>query len=352
MRLIVLVLSFLISVCAFSGVIPLTGYGALPRGYDFGDPSPPEITPTGNVRIYTTGGYILSWNNSQSFLSGRPATLSALKLFHPGHEPFNEKMGEDIWDPTVRDGILYGGVMTPQKGRIFANEDDDSWSRRVYAFRKMNGKWVREPLPLSGPLPSKPTWIGHTYGHHFISDEQNQTYMFYEKVTEERNGLPWTTEIFARKMSDAFHLTGPEISILTLKTHWPATRRSFGGQLVEGPRPFKAMNRYFISFSAGDYGSDEYGMHLLVSQKITGPYVPYLTSNRSDLFHFGQNVEKNIPMTWGAARAAFFEMHGKWWTVFHGIKDDSDFNEKRNLWLAPVSIDRCGSLYCRVIVSP
>lgn len=322
------IFAFLISL-SVQAVIPLTGSGSLPKGLDFGDPSPPKIS-SDKVEVFTTGGFILTWRNIDDLLSGKAATLSQLKLENPD---------EDIWDPTIENGVLYGGVM-----KTHGDEDRDSWSRRVYAFRNVNGKWMREQHPLSGPLPSKPTWLGHSYGHHFIDG-----YMFYEKVTIERNNSPWTTEIFARKMKDPFHLTGPEIPILKLSQDWARARRSFGGKLVEGPRPFKANGIYFISFSAGDYTSDDYGIHLMASKNLLGPYEPYLTPDKKDLKDFAVDIEKKLPLTWGGARAAFFEARGKHWALFHGIKDDGSSAEGlRNVWLSPVTIGNCEDVRCQI----
>lgn len=324
-------------------VIPLTGYGDLPSGRDFGDPSPPFQTEN-KVQVFTTGGYVLTWKKIDELIAGKPAELSQLKLYHPDGSPFWENFGEDIWDPTIENGVLYGGVMTPPRGLVHAREDRDGWSRRVYAFRNVNGKWTREREPLTGKVPETPTWLGHSYGHHFF-----EGYMFYEKVTEEKNNLPWTTEIFARKMRDPFHLSGPEIPILKITRDWARTRRSFGGKLVEGPRPFKARGIYFISFSAGDYGSDDYGIHLMASKNLLGPYEPYLTPEKTDLVDFASHIEEKLPLTWGGARAAFFEVAGKHWALFHGIKDVPESPEGlRNVWLSRVMIDGCAALNCKI----
>lgn len=327
-------------------IIPLTGEGRLPKGLDFGDPSPPYFYPN-RVEVYTTGGYVLQWKSIDQLLQGKPATVSFIKLFHNDRTPFSFELGEDIWDPTIENGLLYGGVMVPPPGHRNANEDDHSWTRRVFAFKNIQGKWVREKYPLSGPLPAKPTWLGHTYGHHFITADNGERYMFYEKVTEDRNNTPWKTEIFARKMRDLFNLTGPEIPILKLNRIWDQARRSFGGSLVEGPRPFKANGIYFISFSAGDYQSDDYGIHILASKNLLGPYKPYLTPDKRDLKNFSDSIEKQVPMTWGAARASFFEVNGKFYSLFHGIKDTgSEINGLRNVWLGELEISNCKDVYC------
>lgn len=343
MRIFLLVLLSL----SVNAVTPLTGERNLPQGVDFGDPSPPYVSAN-KVEVFTTGGFVLTWKKMSDLLSGKPARLSQLKIHHPDGTPFLEEAGEDIWDPTIDDGVLYGGVLTPPKGQRHAHEDRDSWTRRVYAFRNVNGKWVREPYPLTGPVPQTPTWIDHAYGHHFITVDGIR-YMFYERVTEERNNTPWKTELFARKMKDAFTLTGPEVSILRLTKNWPRIRRSFGGTLAEGPRPFFARGIYFISFSAGDYTSDDYGIHLLASKNILGPYEPYLTKDKKDLVDFAATIEKKLPLTWGGARASFFEAEGKHWALFHGIRETGEeVNGLRNVWLSPVSIGACDGVRCEI----
>ena len=326
-----------------AAVIPLTGEGNLPKNEDFGDPSLPYVS--GNkVEVYTTNGLVLTWKKIDDLLSGKPAKLSHLKTYQP-----DGSLITDIWDPTIDDGVLYGGVLTPPPGH---RGDDDSafrWNRRVYAFRNVNGKWIREPQPLLGPLPKEFTWIDHSYGHHFITDKNGVRYMFYERVSEHRNNLPWKTEIFARRMKDAFTLEGPEVQILKLKKDWPSIRRSFGGVLAEGPRPFYSNGLYFISFSAGDYTSDDYGIHLMASKNILGPYEPYLNKEKSDLVDFSAALDEKLPLTWGGGRAVFFEAKGKLWTMFHGIRMNGEVNrEKRNVWLSPVSISDCQDVKCTV----
>jgi hypothetical protein len=104
---------------------------------------------------------------------------------------------------------------------------------------------------------------------------------------------------------------------------------------------------YFISFSGGDYNSAKYGIHLLIAENMLGPYRPYLNSVGTDLKDFGKDIEKQIPLTWGAGRAVFFEFQNQWWILFHGIPSrDGKAPEdgKRNLFLAPVDFENLDSL--------
>ena len=51
---------------------------------------------------------------------------------------------------------------------------------------------------IFGPIPQKPIWVGHNYGHDFVRDADGKMFMFYERVSEEEEGTPLKTEIFAR----------------------------------------------------------------------------------------------------------------------------------------------------------
>jgi Glycosyl hydrolases family 43 len=340
--------------CANREFKSLTGGRNQPKNLDFGDPSPPDFSQKNIIHVYTTGGFVLSWrgaNALENFLSGKSATVEQLKIFHPDSTPLNVEAGEDVWDPTIeaslenpRERVLYGSVMSPVSGKSDAQWPQDNWSRRTYAFHLENNRWIREDEPLIEKLPRSATWLGHNYGHQFIKDQRGQTFVFYEKVTEERAGLPWKTEIFAKKMKDSWSTTGEEISILKVPSSpWPSSRRSFGGSLLEGPRPFFSQGKYFISFSAGEYASANYGIHLAWSERIEGPYNPVL--ERNNLKDYGQQIETKRKLTWGAARASFFEVNGIWWTLFHGIDQVSDGpieEGRRNIFLAPVEIQPQG----------
>ncbi|RYZ69682.1 MAG: hypothetical protein EOP05_14440, partial [Proteobacteria bacterium] len=195
---------------AFALSVALTGGAGQPRGFDFGDPSPPDLTDTKQVKVYTTGGEILTWPRGSEespleyLLAGRSAKHERLRVAHADGTPFDaEVAGEDVWDPTVERSlenpnelILYAGAMKPNVGRSNADWPQDNWRRRTFAFKKRDGVWVMSAKPLFDD-PTNDTeegsWVGHNYGHAFLKDEKGNTFVFYERVTEERDGLPWTT---------------------------------------------------------------------------------------------------------------------------------------------------------------
>jgi hypothetical protein len=187
----------------------LTGDNGRPEGEDFADPSPPDLSVPGEVRVYTTNNFALVWKDSggepaaDRFLRGEAPVVEYLDLTDTdGLTP----MG--AWDPTIEffglktgpQRILYAGVMTPPAGQPFAIWPDDNWRRRVSAFAWKDQHWVRMSNNVEEAPPDQPTWINHSYGHQIVRDRDGKQWMFYERVTQEQNGFPWLTEIFARQM--------------------------------------------------------------------------------------------------------------------------------------------------------
>lgn len=346
-------MTYLLIVLLLSGsqaeVLRLTGVPGFPSGTDFGDPSVPNIV--GNeVHVYTTGGEKLVWKSKKDFLKGAPARHEEIIVFHDDGETQLDVAGagEDIWDPTIEyfpgqnEPILFGSIMFRREGERFAYWPEDHWSRRTFAFKNKNGRWVREKESLFGPRPPHPRWLDHNYGHHFIQDN-GRIWMFYERVADD-DGRPWITELFARELYNGTQLVGPEITIFEIPSDkpWPSAVRGDGTLLVEGPRPFKVGDRYLLSFSAGDFYADDYGIHLLWADHVTGPYRPILNED-GDFKNFSEDIEKELPLKRGAARGAFFEMDGKWYVLFHGIPQNAD-TQMRDVFLAPVKIDMRGQI--------
>ena len=317
--------------------VRLTGKSVTPVN-DYADPSIPEFLEDGSVRVLSTNGIILTWKTKKSFLKGSTPEISMLKAAHPDGTPFSDELGEDLWDPAFHelDGerVLLAGTMTPPPGQKNARWPDDHWSRRVYLFHEKNGTWIREAKPFISSAPREHTWLNHGYGHEFLEDN-GELYVFYERVSEERNHSPWKTEIFMKKVSGQ-KTAGHEIKVLRIpEPPWKRSLRSFGGSLVEGPRPFKKDGTFYISFSAGDYNSRNYGIHLLHAKTITGPYEPFL--DKDDLKDFSSSIQRATPMTWGAGRGTFFNLGSDWWVIYHGtpLRQQEGF---RDLFLSPVQI--------------
>ena len=248
-------------------------------------------------------------------------------------EDFSQGSSEAAQTP-----VLFGRVMLPPPGQSHAHFDQDNINRRTYGFQLKNQKWIRNLEPLNELFP--PTgWLGHNYGHQFITAKNGDLWMFYERVSEVLNDAPLKTEIFARRFTPPAILKGPEIQIFRIpSTPFPAVVRTNGNLLAESPRPFSVRLRhrsyYFVSFSSSDWGSDHYGINLLWSDAIDGPYQPILNSHRHDLKDFGVKIRTEHALTYGPGRGSFFQdAKGHWWVIFHA----ATLEARRNVQAAPNS---------------
>ncbi len=227
--------------------------------------------------------------------------------------------------------------------------------------RSPKGRWIRSKDPLFSPPPEKENWADHSYGHHFITDEAGNTWVFYEKVSEavnpDGNPAPYKTEIFARKMISPHEASAEEKPIVSIgDSPFPSTRRTIGGFLVEGPRPEKVTingkTRYFVAFSSGDFSTDRYFINVTWSDKVDGPYKPQLTTDGKDLLDLGREAKEKLGLSWGPARPHFFQdPDGKWWVLYHAVEKrilpDNDYSKwpgrnladfHRNIYLAPAEV--------------
>lgn len=316
--------------------------------FDYGDPSPPKLNCEGDLVITTTGGHLLKWSRAtpdlawKAFLRGEAPSISQLRFFHDAFTPLNLELGEDVWDPALycinSNEVVIGSIMPRPKGAANARWPDDHWARRTYVFTNQNDKLISSAQPFFSEVTTN--WLHHNYGHGLVYDDNGNGHVFYERVSEEKNGAPFKTEIFSRSVKNYIEPYGSEVQILKIPTSpWASAKRSDGGLLVEGPRPFKMNGITGLSISGGDYNSDHYGIHLLW-QTENRNFEPVLGQN-GDLLDFGKEIRKVFPMTWGPARAVFFEYEGQWWVLFHGIPIGSlhDTAEgRRDIFLAPVQV--------------
>jgi hypothetical protein len=315
----------------------------------------------------------LRFDSWDSFLAGGEARRVPVALYHPDKTRIEGT--HSAWDLSLHawgdETYLYAGVMTPTGRRRQARWPQDNWTRRVYAFhRQGRHRWVRDSRPLFGEVPRVGGWIDHSYGHHFIEDEDGVTWVFYERVVEEgrcRRGYPTphVTEIFARKMITPCRADDEEIPILDVGSPpYPTTRRRAphsgepNGFLIEGPRPTRVVLEdqvfYLLGFSAGDFPTDRYGIHLAWSRHVLGPYLPLLESSPHglDMADLGREIRQRYGLSWGPARPSFFaDPSGAWWLLFHAVRKelrpDTDYSNwpqrplghfHRNIYLAPVRI--------------
>jgi hypothetical protein len=344
----------------------LTFSPCLPSAVDFGDPSVPFAQDGQGIFVYGSG--VLSWTAAtladswSEFLRGSPPHWENIDLYHhDGVTPFNvETYGEEAWDVTIEKPpgaagpILYGGVMTVPSGEKHASIDRDHWSRRTYPFTLVNGHWQQADAPLLFD-PATYGWVGHNYGHQFIEDKAGTRWFFYERVVRVSGGAPALTELFMRKMISPTKADDDEIAVFkNTSPPFPATVRGADNTLMEGPRPFHAVLKnqdfYFVGFSSGQWDSSHYGINILWSRSITGPYVPYLTEDKSDLFDFGDQLRTNYALTYGPGRPAFFQADdSQWWLLFHAASlavvqasptaPGPGRGPFRNFFLAPVKIE-------------
>ncbi|HXH30878.1 MAG TPA: hypothetical protein VNJ01_08700 [Bacteriovoracaceae bacterium] len=306
-------------------------------GDSFADSAPPRFEIDGSVSLYGSGSDYLKFPlknglpGIHSLITGGRPTIESFKMSHPDGTLLKPlELVEVPWDVTLETWpkwnhvkIMYGGVMTPPKGQLNARWPVDNIGRRVYAFKLVNGIWRREKTPLTYPLTDN--WIGHSYGHHFISDENGKTWMFYDRVSEQKNNQPWKTEIFAKELISPTRTSSKEHKIIGISAKpYPAQIRHFGGSLVEGPRPFAisvaGKKVYVISFSSGDFATNHYSINLAWSKKLLGPYQLVLNSAGSDLEDFGYHLRKGNHFGWGPSRAAFFQYKDQWYTLFQAVR--------------------------------
>lgn len=317
---------------------------------DYGDPSPPKLNCKDELVITTTGGHVLKWSRKtpelawKSFLKGEAPTLSHLKFYHDEFTPLDLELGEDVWDPAMYcingQEVVIGSIMPRPQGQTNAKWPDDHWARRTYIFKNKNGLLISEAEPFFSESPSHFNWLHHNYGHGLTFDSQGDGQVYFERVSETKNEGPYKTEIFSRPIKNFTQVIGAEVSVLKIPdSSWPSSKRSDGGLLIEGPRPFIMNGITGLSISAGDYNSDNYGIHILW-QNEKGKFEPILGQN-GDLLDFGTEIRKAFPMTWGPARAVFFEHDSQWWVLFHGIPIGSLHDQaegRRDVFLAPVEV--------------
>jgi hypothetical protein len=319
----------------------------------------------GKIRVYgTTDGTYLEYGSEDAFLHNRDAIRKKFQFAHPDGTPFN---GDEIpWDMiplnwTINGKetrVYYAGAMTPPLGDKHAHWPADNPSRRTYAFMEdpqKPGVLIRSKNPVI-PNPdgsSSPyQFIGHNYGRDFLKgldgkivrDADGSVIMYYERVGRyTANGNP-ITEIAARKMSNPFHADGEEIVLLSVDENnpWKTAKRGDGGLLLEGPRvvTIKVKDKiyYVMGFSAGDFPTEQYGIHFAVSENPLGPFHPILTDDKKDLKDFGAAIRKQKNLYGGPARPDLFMAHdGQWWVAFHAAVKRGGPNTNYKIW--PESLD-------------
>jgi hypothetical protein len=331
------------------GLLQLTGLNIIPNQMpefsEMADPAPPFVNADGSVEIYGSGPYFLHYRNWFDFSHAGPYEMKCIELLYPNGMTTDDP-NVIPWDirkfhiqtaTNTPYDLIIAGSMSPSKGRAIPVWPEDNISRRLFFYRLTKvGAWIRDLLPII--LQDETTWIGHSYGGNLLQLNESApgtidlkradpVYLFYEKVTASLKALT-TTEIFVRQMLDSEHPSGGETKIIEIPTiPVPATHRTIGGDLIEGPRPIQIKlegRTYFIvGFSSNDFTTDFYTINYAWSPSIFGPYTVARTPDRSDFLDLGAELKSRFNLSW-AGRPSFYKaVDGHYHMLFHAV-------EKRN----------------------
>jgi hypothetical protein len=362
---------------------------------DTADPSAPFwlTYPNGKrvVRIYFSGFRYIEANSLDELLRGGIPQLKRIRGFYADGTEMTGLYHQDSfpWDPELHqlpDGTLigHGGVMFQRQPGTLPKVCEDNCSRsRQWAkvvFNEIRPGVYEERWYFQGSIySSKPsfTWTDpdaghfHNYGATFfrypngeyVRDRDGNFFMTYERVSEEKNGLPWVTEIFGVKVDPTMtHVIGPEIPIQQVRSPsgkpYVSSQRAGGSQgfLLEGPRPFpwyvEGKLRWIILFSGGDYVSDKYSVSIAVSkdENPLSAYTP-VTDSQGELIDFSNSVRQFIDGTWQGRWNAFWDEHGRVWAVGHFIsKAEIPDGEVKSGW--PATAPEFNRRHRRVMLIP
>ncbi|HEY8270439.1 MAG TPA: hypothetical protein VIG33_06080 [Pseudobdellovibrionaceae bacterium] len=194
-------------------------------------------------------------------------------------------------------------------------------------------------------------WKYHGYGgtlvtqfnpktgmHEPIKNKRGNYILMYERVIEERNGMPWMTSTFMRDMDPSLtHTVGPEIEVTNIIS--PVTGQIFEafrrgdekettGYLREGDNVLKEKehNQYIKAGSGNDYVR-KYGIYL--DYRDPGRDAQGLFKNvideKGQLIDFASTLKLReiFNGTWVGRPQLSYDPQGKLWLAFHFVPKDS-----------------------------
>lgn len=344
---------------------------------DTADPSAPfTLTlPNGKrvVRIYFSGLRFLESDTLDDILKGGTQTVRRIRGFYADGTEMTGLYHQDYfpWDPELHvldDGtmIAHGGV-APQPGPgqlpppVRGNVGRTRMWAKVKFFEREPGKYEEHWIfqgSLFGHEPTFDNWVTNKHFHNYgatlfrwpdgsyVRDEAGKYIMVYERVTEERDRLPWNTEVFAVKVDPSLTTTvGPSVLVQSTRradgSFFKVSERDGGrkGYLLEGGRPiavkFEGGYRWIIAMSGGDFVSDRYGIKLAFSQndQPISAYSPVVDAN-GEMIDFAIVLRCVLNATWGPGRPSlFYDDHGRMWMAMHFIsKDQIPDGEVKSGW--------------------
>ncbi|HEX4925815.1 MAG TPA: hypothetical protein VFV50_17105 [Bdellovibrionales bacterium] len=317
------------------------------------DPAPPYLREDGSVELYGSAPYYIRYKDWATYKSGGRFEIVGLELQNYSGKPITGTYTHP-WDlrkyrltggGRVRGEVIVGGAMSPRGAHVTPVWPDDNPNRRIFRFLPVGPhSWRREARPIVGTVSM--SWLGHSYGGNFFQPESGDlntvdlakpVYFVYERVNDDRGNTPFKTEIYIQTLANVMQSTDdPGVRVIGVgERPWPATRRSIGGYLVEGPRPavIEAGGRkfYVIGFSSGDFCTDGYSINYAWSRDIMGPYQVARTADGRDLLDLGRELKAAYGLSWMGRPAFYRTPDGDYEVLFHAVDKrilpDNDYSK-------------------------
>jgi hypothetical protein len=327
------------------------------------------------IRMLFTHLHYIEAPSLHQLLSRKHQTVRAIRAFYADGTEMKFSLP---WDPEVHkhdDGTRIGhaGVVPQRWPGDQPTRTENSARTRMWAviknIRLPDGR-VEEQWHFQESLfqhtPTFDRWISENHFHNYggslfkwpdgsyARDEDGNYIMVFEAVTEERDHLPWKTEVFVTKINKSLTRNVGEVRkifaterLSSPKRPYKFALRSGGkrGSLLEGGRPvaigFRGQWRWVIALSGGDFWSKKYGVGFLVSagSDPLGPYNPVLDAD-GELVDFATQLRCVLNGKWGPGRATIFHDHsGKLWMAVHfKEKFDPTLSDNRQTAFVPVKI--------------
>lgn len=256
--------------------------------------------------------------------------------------------------------IAFGGVMEQkQPGKLpnvsQHNQSRSRWWGTVSHVEVAPGKF-EEHITWQAPLhdfniPGHSGWEYHGYGgtlvtefnpvtgvHEPIKNKNGNYTLMYERVTEERNGLPWMTTTFMREIEPSLKRTvGPEVVVTNMfsdktgnifKAFRRGDRQHTAGYLREGDNVLKiTTNNQFIKAGSGNDYVRKYGIYLDYRDPNTGFIGKYknVVDKNGELIDFATTLglREMVNGTWIGRPQLNYDPTGNLWLSFHYVPIDT-----------------------------
>lgn len=338
---------------------------------DTADPSlvMPITYPNGvtKYRVNFSGlRFIEADSPHELFMSGIRKVKRSRGFYKDGTEMVGAYHNEAwAWDVVIYkndkgEWIALGGVMEqPAPGKLpnvkEHNQSRSRWWGKVKHIEVRPGVF-EEHIIWQAPvhdfnIAGHKGWEYHGYGgtlvtkfnprtglHEPIKNEKGNYILMYERVTEERNGMPWVTTTFMREMDPSLtRAVGPEIEVTNIIS--PKTGRIFeafrrGGEnettgyLREGDNVlWEVKRRQYIKAGSGNDYVRKYGIYLDYRDPGAGPLGKFknVMDENGELIDFAStlNLREMVNGTWVGRPQLNYDPQGNLWLWFHFVPKES-----------------------------